>query len=656
VGKPRSSITCAAFLLLAATGIAQARVTAIVIDKVEPFADGAPFADAGAYERVIGTVKGELDPQDPRNRGIVDLDKAPRNARGMVEYDTDFFMLRPADPAKASRKLLYEVNNRGRKFLLHWLMEAPPGPSNNDPRSRADAGNGLVFRRGYTIVWSGWGPDAPKAGGGMTMRVPVAQEAGRPIVRTIRDELVNGTRAPMRETFKLSYEAASLDTKEAQLTMRVREADAEQSIASDRWEFVDNRTIRLLPTGTKPEPGVLYELYYPAKDPKPLGIGFAATRDLVSFLRHAQKDDQGAQNPAGRIDAALAFGISQSGRYLRDFIGQGFNQDESARKVFDGVLAHISGIGRVFLNEEFGQPARTNTQHEDHLYPENAFPFSTAIVEDPVSGQIGSLFRRDGFDPLLIEVNTSTEYWQKGASLLTTDPLGQRDLELPANARAFLVAGTQHAGRVGLKSDRGLCANPRNPHNPAPALRALLVDLDEWVTKGNAPPASRVPRIADRTLVAPGEAGFPAMRGVEGPRGTNAIARFADWVHPKPQGGTQYRPLVPRVDQDGNEIAGIRLPDIAAPLATYTGWNVYAAPFPAGELCDRDGSLLPFVKDAAERAAKEDPRASLVERYGGREAYVGKVTAVAQALVRDRLLLPEDAERYIVAAGEQKGF
>ena len=224
MGKPRSSITCAAFLLLAATGIAQARVTAIVIDKVEPFADGAPFADAGAYERVIGTVKGELDPQDPRNRGIVDLDKAPRNARGMVEYDTDFFMLRPADPAKASRKLLYEVNNRGRKFLLHWLMEAPPGPSNNDPRSRADAGNGLVFRRGYTIVWSGWGPDAPKAGGGMTMRVPVAQEAGRPIVRTIRDELVNGTRAPMRETFKLSYEAASLDTKEAQLTMRVRTA------------------------------------------------------------------------------------------------------------------------------------------------------------------------------------------------------------------------------------------------------------------------------------------------------------------------------------------------------------------------------------------------------------------------------------------------
>src|SRR5262249_17353342 len=224
------------------------------------------------------------------------------------------------------------------------------------------------------------------------------------------------------------------------------------------------------------------------------------------------------------------------------------------------------------------------------------------------------------------------------------------------NARAFLVAGTQHAGRVGLKSDRGLCANPRNPHNPAPALRALLVDLDEWVTKGNAPPASRGPRIADRTLLAPGEAGVPGMRRVEGPRGRNAIARLADWVHPKPQGGTQSRPLVPRVDQDGNEIAGIRLPDIAAPLATYTGWNVYAAPFPAGELCDRDGSLLPFVKDAAERAAKEDPRASLVERYAGRKAYVGKVTAVAQALVRDRLLLPEDAERYIVAAGEQKGF
>jgi hypothetical protein len=646
----------AALLLLAATDVAQARVTTIIIDKVEPFADGAAFGDAGAYERVIGTVKGELDPQDPRNRGIVDLDKAPRNTRGMVEYDTDFFMLRPVDPAKASRKLLYEVNNRGRKFLLHWLMEAPAGPSNNEPRSLADAGNALVFQRGYTIVWSGWDPDAPKAGSGMTMRVPVAQEAGRPIVRKIRDELVNGTRGPMSETFKLSYEAASLDTKEAQLTTRAREADPERVMAADQWEFVDSRAIRLLPAGTKPEPGVLYELYYPAKDPKPLGIGFAATRDLVSFLRHAQKDDAGTQNPAGPIDATLAFGISQSGRYLRDFIGQGFNQDESARKVFDGVLAHISGVGRVFLNEQFGQPARTNTQHEDHLYPENAFPFSTAATEDPVTGKTGSLFRNNGFDPLLIEVNTSTEYWQKGASLLTTDPLGQRDLELPANARVFLVAGTQHAGRVGLKADRGPCGNPRNPHNPAPALRALLVDLDEWATKGAAPPASRVPRVADRTLVAPDETGFQAIPGASSPQGTNAIARFADWVHPKPTGGPQYRPLVPRVDPDGNEVAGILLPDIAAPLATYTGWNVYAAPFPAGEVCDRDGSFLPFAKDPAERTAKQDPRPSLAERYGSRDAYVAKVAAAAQALVRDRLLLPQDAERYVARAREAEGF
>jgi hypothetical protein len=354
--------------------------------------------------------------------------------------------------------------------------------------------------------------------------------------------------------------------------------------------------------------------------------------------------------------AALAFGISQSGRYLRDFIGQGFNQDEAGRKVFDGVLAHISGVGRVFLNEEFGQPFRTNTQHEDHLMPENRFPFSAAATTDPVTGKAGALFRGDGFDPLLIEVNTSTEYWQKGASLLTTDPLGQHDVELPANARAFLVAGTQHAGRAGLKPDPGPCANPRNPHSPAPALRALLVALDDWATKGVAPPESRVPRIADGTLVPPDATGFPAIPGLAVARRTNAIARFEDWVHPAPEGGPQYRPLVPKVGVDGNETAGIRLPDIAAPVATYTGWNLYKAPFPTGELCDRDGSYAPLPKSEAERDRSGDPRPSLAALYGDAAGYVARTEAAAEALVRARLLLPEDARAYVAAAKARDPF
>ena len=266
-------------------------------------------------------------------------------------------------------------------------------------------------------------------------------------------------------------------------------------------------------------------------------------------------------NPAGAgIRKVLAIGISQSGRYLRDHIGQGFNQDEAKRIVFDGVLAHISGVGRVFLNDEFGQPARTNTQHEDHTYPENAFPFSSARSADPVSGKSGALLRGDGFDPLLIEVNTSTEYWQKGAALLHTDALGQHDLALPATARVFMIAGTQHGGRAGLSAARGPCVNDRNPHDPSPALRALTMALDQWVSEGKAPPASRVPTLVDKTLVAPNNAAFPALPGFAVVHQGNVIAPFGDWVQPKPDLAKRYVPLVSATDADGNEAAGIRLP------------------------------------------------------------------------------------------------
>ena len=633
--------------------VATAAITSIRVDRVEPFAAGASFGSVGAYERVAGVARGELDPADPHNAGIVNIENAPRNARGHVEYETEFYILRPVDPARGNRKIIYEVNNRGRKFLLHWLLDAAAqaAGANNEPRSIEDAGNGLLFRLGYTIAWSGWDPDAPRSNNGMAMTVPVATRGGKPIVLTIRDELVSATRAPAVTTFRLSYEAASTDARLARLTVRAKENDAPVAIASDQWTFVDARTIKLLPDGTTPQPGALYELRYPARDPKVLGIGFAATRDFVSFLRYEKRDGAGNANPAHEtIRSVLVVGISQSGRYLRDHIIQGFNQDESKRKVFDGVLTHISGIGKVFLNAEFGQPLRTNTQHEDHTYPENAFPFSAAALTDPVTGSNGALLRGDGFDPLLIEVNTSTEYWQKGASLLHTDPLGERDVVLPKSARVFFVAGTQHGGRAGLKTDRGPCANPRNPHSPAPALRALLLALDEWVSSGREPPASRVPTIADRTLVAWDSMRFPGLPGLEVARQGNKLELFGDWTDPHPDKSKAYRPLVPAVDIDGNETAGIRLPDIAVPLATYTGWNLYAPPFPEGELCDRDGTYLPFAKTAAEREKIGDARRSIAERYRDKADYVAQVKRAAAELVAARLLLPEDAQRYEQAA------
>ena len=615
---------------LAFANVAEARITEMGTPKVEPFAEGVQFGAAGAYERVAGVAKGELDPADARNRGIVNLDRAPKNARGLVEYEVDWFMLRPTEPAKGNRKIIYDVTNRGRKFFHHWIMD---GMAGNDPKTLQDAGNGAFLKQGYTIVWSGWDPDAPRAGNGMAMKSPVVPN----VVRVIRDELVSATRGPVLQSFRLSYQAANLDKGQAKLTTRRKEKDSRETIPAEGWEYVNSREIRLLPP-YKTAVGSLYEFHYPARDPKVLGIGFAAVRDLVSHIRVESK-----------ARSVLAVGISQSGRYLRDFVHQGFNQDESAKKVFDGVLSHIAGIGGVFLNAEFGQPARTNTQHEDHTYPENAFPFSAARLTDPVSGRSGALLRDDGFDPLWMDVNTSTEYWQKGASLLHTDPLGQTDVTLPSNARVYLIAGTQHGGRSGLKADFGPCMNPRNPHNPAPALRALLVALDAWVNEGTPPPASRVPTMSSKTLVEVAKTGFPTLPDTAIAHFGNEIALFGDWIDPK-VAPSPYRALVSAVDADGNELAGIRLPDIAVPLGSYTGWNLYKRPFTEGELCDRDGSFISFEKTETDRAAKGDPRPSIEKRYGGHSAYVEKIIAATRSLVRERLLLPDDADAYVKAA------
>ena len=645
---------CALMLAAAPAG---ARLTEINATAVEPFADGHAFGTAGAYERVKGTFKGELDPADPRNKVIVNLDKAPRNAAGRVEYEADFFMLRPADGARGNRKIIYDVTNRGRKNL-HWrLTDARlPSPAGaNDPRTAQDAGNGLFFRMGYTMVWNGWDPDAPRSNAGLAMKPVIATNGGAPIVRVIRDELQSGTRSPRRETFRLTHEAATLDQTKAKLTVRRNEADPRREIPASGWAYVNAREIRLLSQGAQPEPGSIYEFHYPATNPRVLGIGLAATRDLVSFLRYESADSKGNANPARPgIKAVLAFGSSQSGRYLRDHVAQGFNQDESARKVFDGIMAHTAGVGGVFLNTEFGQPARTSTQHEDRMFPEGAFPFSTARLTDPVTGKTGSVLRNDGFDPLWMETNTSTEYWQKGASLLVTDPLGTRDVELPATARGYLFAGTQHGALAWMGSTPGNCVNPRNPHSPTPAQRALLVALDEWVSEGKAPPASRTPRLKDGTLVAPGELAFPPVPGIAVARRVNEVGVLRDWVKPEMDLSKPYRALVPQVDLDGNETSGILLPDIAVPLGTHTGWNLYKAPFPEGELCDRDGTYKPFPATRAERQAARDPRASLEERYGDHAGYARRVEEAVKRLVAERLLLAEDGAVFVAKAKSEE--
>jgi hypothetical protein len=591
-------------------------ITGIEIKKRAPLVGGVAFGNIGAYERIDGVAIGALDPGHPRNRGIALLDKAKRNGVGHVEYRSDFVLLRPADASKGNGRLLYEVNNRGRIMLFANLCAGAPG---NQPSTAGDLGNALPLRLGFSLLWTGWDPGAPKTTG-LWLDVPAIEDLTKPI----REEFVSGTRLGPHEAFKLAYEAVG----PAAVTVR-RTQTAPRTVVQS--EMLDNRSVRPL---AAIETGSIYEVRYQATKPRVLGIGFAATRDVISHLRHAGADLTGRP-----VEHTLAFGISQAGRYLRDHIAQGFNADEDGQRVFDGVFTHVAGIGRVFHNTPFGQPFRTRTWHEDHDFPEVEFPHSSASMDDPVTGRSGALMRGDATDPKLIETNTATEYWQKGASLLHTDPLGTRDIGLPANVRAYLLPGTQHGGKAGMPRDNGPCINPRNWHDPMPAVRALLVALDEWVVSGRTPPDSRVPRIDDGTLVAAGEVAFPAISGLVRPHAANDAVPLANWIDPEPA-ARAYVALVPQVDADGNERAGIRLPDIAVPKGTFLGWNLYKAPYPDGELADRDGAFLAFAATEADRGS--DPRPSLAARYPG-TAHADAVRAVTQALLMDRLLLPEDA-------------
>src|SRR6266481_5783867 len=621
----------------------------IKITAVEPFAEGLVFGEAGPYQRVRGTAKGELDPAAPQNQVIVDLDKVRRSARGLVEYESDFFMLRPADPSQTNGVLVYDVTNRGRKRLFAMLDDAPgESPAEaNDPKTARDAGLGFSLGRGYSLLWSGWDPGAPAANNGLTARFPVAMENGRLITGRIRHEFHIGTRTPGKgDIVRLPYPAVSTDARQARLTVRDRESDPRTDIPAGAWEFADPQSIRLLPQKSLFAPFKIYELGYEASGSKVLGIGFAAVRDLVSCLRY-ERSETGIRH-------ALAFGVSQSGRFLRHFLELGMNDDGHGRRVFDGVMSHVAGAGKVFANHRFGMPGRTATQHEDRLYPENWFPFGNAVTTDPFSRKAGAILQGHPTDPLVIETNSSTEYWQKGASLVHTDPTGRSDADRPPNARVYLIAGTQHGGRPGIDPSPGPCVNPRNPHNPTPALRALFVALEEWVRNGTAPPPSRVPRIADGTAIAAESIRMPAVPGFAVPPGANQIVPPVDWVDPPARIDNIYGARVCAVDADGNEVAGLRLPPIAVPLGTYTGWNVYRAQ--PGELADRDGSLIPFARTKTEREAAGDPRPSLAERYGSREVFVAKVEVAAAALVAERLLLPSDAAAYVAAATECDRF
>jgi len=645
-------------MLVAMTVAAEARVTRIEITKRELFAAGQSFGATGAYEKVVGRFHGALDPAHPLNAAIVDLDKAPRNASGRIEYSADFYLLKPVDLDRGNGALLYDVNNRGNMRALAQFNNAP---SSNDPTTPEQAGNGFLMRQGFTIAWSGWIPGLAANNNALRIDVPTATTAAGPIEQTVWDEFLFNDDKSTRG--RLTYLATTTDKSRAKLLVRERNLAPPAAVPDDQWEFVDARNIRLLPEGTTFRIGMIYQLVYQAANPPVNGIGFAATRDLVAFLRHAVADDAGTANPLAEgphvaINRALAHGTSQSGRYLRDFVYSGFNEDESSRIVFDGVNPHVA-TARTYLNYRFGQPNRIiETGHGFMYFPGSSFPFSYEAQTDPFTGAHDGVLARCSARancPKLIHTNSSTEYWQTAQSLITTDTLGKQDGTPPDNVRIYHLAGTHHTG-VGTSMPEGVCAMPPDRVDYRPVLRAALVALDRWVKDGVLPPASRYPRIADGTLVPRIEpaGGIPGLTLAKGPNrrirmdyGPDFDKGIVSLALPV-ELGDAYRVLVPKVDADGNELAGVRLPDITVPTGTATGWNVRApAAGAAGELCYLQGSFVSFAKTKAEREVRKDPRPSLEERYQDGSGYAERVRQAADALHHDGFLLDEDVTRIV---------
>ena len=634
-----------------------AEITRIEIASQSPYAGGRAFGAAGPYVRVTGRFHGELDPTHPANRNIVDIRLARRNARGRVEYSADFEILRPADPFKGNGTLFYDVNNRGNKRLIHLLNDVAATNALEAPES---AGDGFLMRHGFTLAWSGWIAGLPRAPHLMRLEVPVAVGVEQPVW----DEfLFNDAR---QQEARLSFSAATLEKAKAQLTVRDRNDDTPGVVQPGAWEFLDDGAIRLLPRGTPFRAGALYQFSYRARNPPVAGIGYAATRDWIGFLRYQQRDSAGTANPLGpdgrhKIAVALAHGTSQSGRFLRDMLYRGFNETEDLRVVFEGINPHIASA-RLYLNYRFAQPNRLYSLGYGFVgYPDAAFPFAYAKQRDPMrrreDGLLERCIERDNC-PKILHTVTSTEYWQGGHSLGTTDPLGERDIALPENVRIYHFAGTQHV--ITPTMPKGVCAMPANgaPNvavDPRPAMRALILALDRWVKGGAPPPASIYPRISDGTLVPAAAQKWPAIPGLPVPRSPNPMAQFEygvkgtegiiDTVPPAPL-PFRYKVLVPAIDADGNEIAGLRMPEQAVPAATTTGWALRSPEGgAAGELCYLDGMALPFARTAAEREAANDPRPSLAERYQDKAQYVARVRAAAQALEKRGYLLAEDVEK-----------
>lgn len=627
--------------------LASANVVRVEIKSREVVSESPEHSRPGPYEVIKGIIYLEVDPNAPANQLIVDLKLAKRNDRGNIEFSTDFELHKPVDANRGNHRLIYFVNNRGNKIgTWHFNHQAD--------------GNWL-YRQGYSYLWCGWNSDVIESDRKLNIRVPIATEKGKTITGRIYAEMISYADEitysyPIVWGGSMAYSPVNMDKSDAKLTMRQYRNEKPIEIPHEEWEYARQENGEIMTDSGSIyikegfKPGWLYDLVYIGKNPRVTGLGLAAIRDVVSFFRYETEDKAGNDNPlAGVVEHTFAWGHSQSGRLLNHFVYQNFNGDEKNQIVFDGIMSNSPGAGKGLFNSRFAQFTRHGSHHEDKLFPIDFFPFATVEQNDPVTGKKEYAFNRaqeSGFMPKMMFINSSTDYWTRAASLLHTDVDGKRDIEIDSNVRIYAIAGRAHVDdRIGIIG------------------RALLTGLDQWVSFGIEPPGSQLPKISDGSLVSLDELknNFPYIPDILMPESFYHPYRLdmgRGWEskgiakNVPPKIGKPFVCLVPQVDKDGNEIAGIRLPEVDVPLATYTGWRM-RNPSYSNSLGRNTGSVYPFPKTPEAQIQTSDPRESIIGRYSTKKDYLFKVTKSLLYLKHQRFLLDEDFTRLLLEAAQQ---
>jgi hypothetical protein len=653
---------------------ASAEVVRVEIEHHSSVLDGRSYGLAGPYEQFIGTIYFENDPNDPANQVVTDIEFAPTNAAGRVEHSANFTLIKPVDAHRGNGTVVFGTSNRGSRRLLTFFNHAHEEGEEWDaqiPTTEENYGDGFLMEKGFTLLWVGWQWDVPASRvRGSRSFVPRTVDNGNPIEGLVRSDFHVRTRVldrTLADRNHVAYTVSDPDAPENVLTVRDTREGQRRVIPRDQWQFarVENERVVADPSRIYLEGGFepfkIYEVIYKAANPQVIGLGLAGIRDAVSMLKYGSSEELNV--PAGAIDRAIGFGLSQPGRTMRVFVRDGFNADTQQRKVFDGIMAHIAGAARGSFNIRFGQASRDAHPFINFYYPTDIFPFTSVAQTDPVTGVTDGMLSSvpEEFMPKVYNSFSSYEYWGRAASLMHTTVDGRRDAPMMENERVYHFAGAQHLPtEFPPQIENG--QQPNNPNDFSWMMRALLLAMNDWITDGTPAPPSRFPSVETGDLVDHTQVNWPNIPGIAFPEIPHLAYRVdygplfeSEGIITKepPDVGEPFPILVPQVNADGNEVGALRMPWLIAPLATYTGWNLYNENYgPTNVMSHMSGSFIPFPRTRAERRRTDDPRPSIEERYDSRDQYIGLIAEAALEHIEQGYLLDEDLPEMLEQAGE----